>query len=297
MKMNTCKNTMQRFNQDLTAGCISLALIIAAHRVAAANLTAAYTFGADSSGSAFGGQYWATDASQPPGGYFKMFFATGTPGGISDGLTNAFINGPTYVEAPINIVLMPGTNQFTFFCEPGSAEGFQGLNLFFGGDSIPGISVMAPDRTNATVPSFSADSAPATVGPGGIVAGAGALTYSNGAEKIALSDFFWAEPNVFNVDRVSIGSTTPNSIDDFVGTFTLVVESLAPQVSIRSSQVEVCWNSLSNRMYQVQYRLNLMTNGWADLGSPISGNGSMNCITDAIAVGQTQRFYQVVLLP
>src|SRR5207245_11623348 len=39
------------------------------------------------------------------------------------------------------------------------------------------------------------------------------------------------------------------------------------------SQVELCWLSCTNRMYQIQFRSNLATNQWADLGSEIPGGG------------------------
>jgi hypothetical protein len=34
------------------------------------------------------------------------------------------------------------------------------------------------------------------------------------------------------------------------------------------SEIEVCWNSRTNRMYQIQYRSDLITNLWTDLLSP-----------------------------
>ncbi|MFI5224697.1 MAG: hypothetical protein ACHQX3_10760, partial [Nitrospirales bacterium] len=38
-----------------------------------------------------------------------------------------------------------------------------------------------------------------------------------------------------------------------------------PLATIRASQVEVCWNSISNLTYQVQYRSDLTTNLWTSL--------------------------------
>ena len=76
-----------------------------------------------------------------------------------------------------------------------------------------------------------------------------------------------------------------------------VIAVLMPTAAIRVSQVEVCWNTDSNRTYQVQYRMVLDTNGWVNLGSPVPGNGSTNCITDKVLLGQPRRFYRVVSLP
>ena len=68
-----------------------------------------------------------------------------------------------------------------------------------------------------------------------------------------------------------------------------------PRVTIRASQVEVCWNSISNVTYQVQYRSDLATNLWTSLGNCIRSTNSTSCIADPIVVGQPQRFYRVVL--
>jgi len=70
-----------------------------------------------------------------------------------------------------------------------------------------------------------------------------------------------------------------------------------PTAAIRVSEVEVCWNSASNQTYQAQYRSAFTTNTWVDLGTQVSGNGSTNCITDQVPLGQPQRFYRVLLLP
>lgn len=71
-------------------------------------------------------------------------------------------------------------------------------------------------------------------------------------------------------------------------------------VTIRKSEpngVELCWPSVSNLMYQVQYQSQLVTNAWADLGAMISGNGATNCIRDSILSTQAERFYRVVVSP
>ena len=75
------------------------------------------------------------------------------------------------------------------------------------------------------------------------------------------------------------------------------VEPVVTHLAIRCSQMELCWNSVTNRNYQVQYRSSLTTNMWVDLGSPIGGNGTTNCITDAVTTGQPQRFYRIQELP
>jgi len=80
-------------------------------------------------------------------------------------------------------------------------------------------------------------------------------------------------------------------------TYSNVVAVLLPTPEIRISEVEICWNSFSNTTYQVQYRPALTTNDWVNLGQPILGTGTTNCITDKVLRGQTQRLYRVVLVP
>jgi hypothetical protein len=68
-----------------------------------------------------------------------------------------------------------------------------------------------------------------------------------------------------------------------------------PLVTIRASQVEVCWNSISNLTYQVQYRSDLTTNVWTSLVDCVRSTGSTTCIVDPVVVGQPPRFYRAVM--
>ncbi len=85
-------------------------------------------------------------------------------------------------------------------------------------------------------------------------------------------------------------ATTGNFQDSHVTQFTF---EPPPLVTIRASQVEVCWNSKSNLTYQVQYRSDLTTNIWTSLRDCVRSTGSTSCISDPIAAGQPQRFYRV----
>ncbi|MEY2411084.1 MAG: hypothetical protein QOF48_3754 [Verrucomicrobiota bacterium] len=64
------------------------------------------------------------------------------------------------------------------------------------------------------------------------------------------------------------------------------------ELSIRTSQTEICWRTELNRMYQVQYRTNAPGGGWLPLGT-VQGNGGTNCLTDVIAPDAPRRFYRV----
>lgn len=76
-----------------------------------------------------------------------------------------------------------------------------------------------------------------------------------------------------------------------------VVAVLQPVASIEIGSVNVCWNSVSNRNYQIQFKSVLTTNQWVNLGSPVAGNGSRLCVPDSVQPGDTRRFYQVVTVP
>ena len=65
-------------------------------------------------------------------------------------------------------------------------------------------------------------------------------------------------------------------------------------VTIRASQVEVCWNSTSNFTYQVEYRSALTTNLWTSLLNCVGSTGSKSCVSDPVIVGQPQRFYRLI---
>lgn len=75
-----------------------------------------------------------------------------------------------------------------------------------------------------------------------------------------------------------------------------------PQVQLHFSCVEVCWQSMTNAQYQVQWRSaeNIpnpfpTTNLWNNLGSPVSGTGAEICVTDT--PHGTNRLYRVAVLP
>jgi len=76
-----------------------------------------------------------------------------------------------------------------------------------------------------------------------------------------------------------------------------VVAAAMPVLAIRVSEVEVSWRSESNRIYQVQYRSDLTTNRWTDLGPPVPGTGVNVGVFDKVPAGQPQRFYRVIQIP
>jgi hypothetical protein len=58
-----------------------------------------------------------------------------------------------------------------------------------------------------------------------------------------------------------------------------------------------CWESETNRNYQLQYRSSMTPGGWANVGVPVAGNGGTNCVSDHLTLGEPQRFYRVIEVP
>jgi YD repeat-containing protein len=59
----------------------------------------------------------------------------------------------------------------------------------------------------------------------------------------------------------------------------------------------ITWNSVSNKVYRVQYKNNLTDLDWLDLPNDVTASGTNSVKTDTSADGQTNRFYRVMLLP
>ena len=73
------------------------------------------------------------------------------------------------------------------------------------------------------------------------------------------------------------------------------VQPVSPRLTIEVSEVRVCWQSQTNRMYQLQFTTNVAANTWTDSGAPIPGSGGTDCSSQPVV--DPQRFYRVVLLP
>lgn len=77
----------------------------------------------------------------------------------------------------------------------------------------------------------------------------------------------------------------------------VILERLPLALAIRVAEVEVCWETVTNKGYQVQYRSELTTNAWASLGAVRQGTGTGDCIRDSSPLGEPQRFYRVITDP
>jgi len=157
-------------------------------------LTDITVFGCDSSGSYGGIDVWVT---RPSSFIAAVFIQSGASGG-------PFLNGPDNAHVQPSISLSLGTPSFRLLGDPGENSPYFGINLFFNGSTTPSISAFAPMLTSPGSHSFLADSSPNTSGPPdvGTVHGAGSLSFGSGGQHITLTDFYWAEPSVYNLDEV-----------------------------------------------------------------------------------------------
>jgi hypothetical protein len=149
-----------------------------------------------------------------------------------------------------------------------AGSGFKTLRVEFG---IPGV------MTN--LGTYSLDSAPRTVG-----------------------DMRWV---TITTPEIVVSNSVPYRLQ-----FTSLTQGIAGPVldnvllsrcdihsTLRVSEVEFCWESRPQGIYQVQYRSELTTNSWVDLlGTNVTGTGASICVPDRVPAGQSKRFYRVVCL-
>lgn len=212
------------------------------------------------------GNAWDT---RPEGGLLNMLIAAPSSNGL------VFLNGLDNAHASIAVLLRAGTNKFTFFPDPSVQVSFNyyALNLFLDGHILPDISV----KGSIASPMFTTNAAltPAMDGTG--VPASGRVEYYNGTETVTLTECSWNSANG-------------------PGTITLVVRPDVERLTISVSEVEIGWYSLTNAIYQVQYRSEFTSNIWTSVGSPIPGTGARLCLRQTVNAEEPKRFYSVIRL-
>jgi hypothetical protein len=68
----------------------------------------------------------------------------------------------------------------------------------------------------------------------------------------------------------------------------------APVVTICPSQVEVCWQSISNATYRVEWQSEVSGGIWTPLADCVRSTDVTTCIQDALTPGTPRKFYRVV---
>jgi hypothetical protein len=249
----------------IALACSSLVLFY--HHAHAATLTGIIAFSSTQRGDV-GRCIWDTS---PEGGWVDLnCFHDGKP-----------INNPVNHQVSIAARLHAGTNIITFTGVPDPTYNYfiyQAANLFFDGHILPDISVRGPVCGTPTPCEFTTNTAPATMAMDGTgTPPSPRLDYVTSADKVTLADY-----------QFSPG---------YNGTITLVVEPTLELLSVRISEVEITWPSLSNVTYQVQYASSLTSNVFQPIGEPIPGNGHTNFFRAAVPAGEPQRFYRVFRVP
>lgn len=110
----------------------------------------------------------------------------------------------------------------------------------------------------------------------------------------------WASPSRFRFvatsDQVMLkfrGTNATPNVDLVLDAVSL--EPVVRPVSIQAFPIQICWESQTNRSYQIQYKTNLASPDWLDSGSPVAGTGSTICSNQITA--DPQKFFRVILLP
>ena len=202
---------------------LALALLTAAglavdRPASAQTLTGSSLFSTDSSGNHSGINVWTTGPGGP--NLSRLWTYQG-----------ATLASASATDATLNLALTPGTYNFNIYGSNGVANDFHGLNLFFDGQAItPGISVKANTLVSSSGTSaFTANGGNTlTQNAQGPISGANTLTFVDGATTIQLTAFSWADPSVYNIDRVSTFTATPDGFPDYVGSYTLKVTNASP---------------------------------------------------------------------
>ena len=68
-------------------------------------------------------------------------------------------------------------------------------------------------------------------------------------------------------------------------------------ISNARGNISFTWTGQVGFNYQVQYKTNLTSITWSNLGSPILATNTVMSGSDSISVGSTTKFYRIALLP
>lgn len=71
--------------------------------------------------------------------------------------------------------------------------------------------------------------------------------------------------------------------------------ALSIQLVSNTSQVRICWPTVTQVGYQLEINSTVGPTGWTVIGSPTIGDGTTNCVTDSIL--GSQRFYRLLIHP
>jgi hypothetical protein len=234
---------MKKMNRLFPSGStLALVILLAAEMLPGQTfLTGAMEFSCNSSGSPEGGNIWNTLSGESK---CNIFLSSGP------GLANPFINGPSDALADISIPLSPGVNRFRIFGGSGLSVSFHAINLFFNGDnSIPRISALGLTQSTALPSGFAANGNAVTLALDGLAVtpGANSLSFQDGDRLITLTEYSWADPAVFSLDRVYAPTGNPGEVGtdgtlDWIGQMALTVTPIPEPAS--AALMLLAWGAL-----------------------------------------------------
>ena len=198
----------------------------------------------------------------------------------------------------ISIDLVPGLNTFELFGTSPyrNNDAYYGLALFF--DHTAVHPQMAVYNLNGSMGLFSITPTGTTIS--GSANGGwfpdiapGSATYVTADGSIVQLVEFHVRDAATNADVIGWGNIAPDGHPDVFAVLKLKYIP-RPIVQIYTA-VEICWNSVTNQMYQVQWASTLDSNTWFNLGPPVPGMACESSVFDSIRLS-SQRFYRVQLL-
>jgi hypothetical protein len=89
------------------------------------------------------------------------------------------------------------------------------------------------------------------------------------------------DPGTFALDDVSVVPIPPPAVQSILAS---------------NGAVNLIWTTMAGLAYQIQYKTNLTSANWINLGSPAKATSGTMSTSDVISLGAT-RFYRVELAP
>lgn len=76
----------------------------------------------------------------------------------------------------------------------------------------------------------------------------------------------------------------------------VLMQPILIDIAESNSTFHFTWNTVSNRLYQLEYTTDLISSNWSNLGNPIAATNDSISTTDTVG-SNTHRYYRVHLLP
>jgi uncharacterized repeat protein (TIGR03803 family) len=140
------------------------------------------------------------------------------------------------------------------------------------------------------------------------VSGAPPLSFAwkkNGTNMVDGGNVFGASTRILTLTNVSFADNGTYSVlvTNFMGTVTssgallrVVTAPVFQSIRTANNTVTLAWSAIAGQRYRLQYKPNLSSGTWLNLGNIVTATTNSVIGTDTIAAN-TQRFYRVLMLP